>query len=535
MYRSAMANIFVLVLLMLQACSGGNGTSSSGTAASEAGAVSVSITDAPAYGFDHVWITVKDIWFHAEGNAGPENPAWRKFPLASPVTLDLLELSNGNISVPVWDGIELPEGTYRQIRVHLAATEDALTGSASGAGLAFNNQVNVTGDTEAYPLRVPDPRRGILLEGSFEVKKNDKLKLAIDFDAGDDVVKVEREGKTEYILKPRLAYFNLDNAGAIIGHIDTTAAGNNQTARFVFKAEQVGPNGQVHVVRRATALADGTGKFVLYPLAPGTYDIVMRGVNYETVIVKNVPVTKGTTTQYQPTVVPAVAMTPSSSPDYGVTAMITSPTGAWVDFLQTLPGPGEVPYIVRFRHFNPLNGSFAGFPVASGPLHVGTYDPSTITFSSVTPLEGSGGYKAVAGAPLHEHSVPLMVTASTATISFGNLGVAHPAIARTVSGMISIATTSAPGSLDRGVLFACHGGMIVNAIRVDSQLASGGTYTMILPGGSSAQPLPGAFYGIEAFGWQSTDRLKRAVSVPVFADLSTADAADVDLTMVMLP
>ena len=42
-------------------------------------------------------------------------------------------------------------------------------------------------------------------------------------------------------------------------------------------------------------------------------------------------------------------------------------------------------------------------------------------------------------------------------------------------------------------------------------------------------------YGIEAFGWQSTDPVKRAVSVPVFANLSTADAADIDLTMVMLP
>lgn len=531
--------LVAVLFLFVQACSndGSSNTTQTGTAPAT-GAMQVSITDAPAYGFDHVWITVRDLWFHASDIAESEQSGWVKFPLSSPVTLDLLELGNGNISVPVWDNIELPEGDYTQMRVFLLRTEAGLAASASNAGLVYNNQADVTGDAAPYPLRVPGAERGIMLTGAFTVKKNEKLKLAVDFDAGHDVVKIEREGKTEYILKPRLAYFDLDNAGAIVGSLDPAAAANNPSARFVIKAEQLGPNGLVHVVRRVTALADQTGKFILFPLRPGTYDLVMRGINYETVIIKGVPVTKGTTPASNPTGVPVIVMTPAATPDYALNAAIESPTGAWVDFCQTLPGAGEVPYQIRFRHFNPLTGRFIGFPLSSDPLQVGTYDPANILLSSLTPVEGNGGYRPVAGAPLHELDFSAgIVTSSTGTLSFGTLNVSLPASSRGVSGSLLLPETFAPGTgLDRGVLFASHGGMIVNAIRVDGQVASGGTYTISnLPGGTPARPLPRAFYAIEAFGWSSTDPSFRAAAGPRFADLTTADATGIDLNMTLLP
>lgn len=542
MHRQYHLWVIAVLLFVIQGCglnsdTQGSGSAATGTGSAATGSVSVSLTDAPAYGLDHVWITVRDLWFHRSDSAETEQRGWVKFPLSSPVTFDLLDLSSGAVSVPVWDDIKLPEGDYTQIRLFLVRTEDVLTGSASAATLTYNNQVDVTDDTTPYPLRVPDANRGIRLTGDFQVKKNGKLKLAIDFDAGHDVVKIDHDGRTEYVLKPRLAYFDLDNAGAIVGHIDTTAAGNNTTARFVFKAEQVAPNGEVHVVRRVTALADQTGKFILYPLAPGIYDLVMRGINYETVIVKGVPVVKGATPHSLPTVVPTITMTPAIAPDYTVSASITSPTGAWVNFMQTLPGAGEVPYDIRFRHFNPLTGRIEGFPLSSGPLHVGTYDASSITLSSITPLEGDGGYKAVAGAPLYLPSDYVTVTPSANNPSFGALGVALPATARSVSGSILLPETFAPGTgLDRGILFAVHGGMIVNAMKVDSQMASGGSYTLgNLPGGTSLNPLPGAFYGIEALGWSSTSPETRAIALPRFVNLTTADATGIDLTMMMLP
>ncbi len=536
MYRRYCLWIVAVLFVIFQGCRAGNSNSTAAGNQSK-GIVSVSLTDAPAYGLNHVWITVRDLWFHTSSAAESEQTGWVKFPLSSPITLDLLELGNGAISVPVWDDIELPEGDYTQIRIFLVSTEDNLTDSSSTENLTYNNQVDVTDDATVYPLRVPDAGRGISLTGEFSVKKNAKLKLAIDFDAGHDVVKIDRNGTTEYILKPRLTHFDLDNAGAIIGHIDATAAGNNHSAQFVFKAEQIAPNGLVHVVRRVTAMADETGKFILFPLAPGTYDLVMRGTNYETVIVKSIPVIKGTTPQSQPTVVPEMTMTPATFPDYMLDATITSPTGAWVNFMQTLPGIGEVPYHIRFRHFNPLTGQILGFPLSSDPLQVGTYDASVITLSTVTPVEGTGGYRAVAGAPLYTidlSSAP--VSSSTGTLSLGMLNVTAPLAARSVSGSIMVPETFAPGTgFDRGILFAVHGGMIVNAMNVNAQIASGGTYTMQnLPGGTAQLPFPRACYAMEVVGWSSANPATRGIAVPRFVNLSTSDAAGIDLNL-MLP
>jgi hypothetical protein len=367
------------------------------------------------------------------------------------------------------------------------------------------------------------------------VKKNGKLKIAIDFDAGHDVVKMDHDATTEYLLKPRLASFDLDNAGAIIGHIDSTSAANRSAAQFVVKAEQLAPGGFIHVVRRATFVADGTGTFVLYPLLPGVYDVLIRGVGYETTIIKNVPVVKGTTPQSSATVIPTVTLTASPSADYLASASIDSPTGAWIDYFQTLPGVGEAPYEVRFRHFNPLTGQFSNFPLSFGPLQVGTYDSASITLTETVPVEGNGGFKAAAVAILYQPSSFLNVTSASPAAHFGPLSVKVPAVARSVSGTVTVPADKT-GLMDRGVLFAVHGGMIVNAVKVDGPMGSGGSYTLDnLPGGTATQPLPGAFYGITAFGWSSTDAAIRASAIPRFADLHISDATGMDLNMLMLP
>ena len=93
--------LVVALFLLVQACSGSSGSTPYVGGGVATGSVQVSLTDAPAYGYDHVWITVKDIWFHTSAVAGPMQAGWNKFPLASPVTLDLLGLANGAISVPV--------------------------------------------------------------------------------------------------------------------------------------------------------------------------------------------------------------------------------------------------------------------------------------------------------------------------------------------------------------------------------------------------------------------------------------------------
>ncbi len=533
-FQRALAVLGVcLFLVLLQAC----GTSSSSSSTGPTGSMAVSVTDAPG-DFDHAWITVTDVWIHTNDTAGPNDTGWRKYPLSSSKTVDLLTLANGNAQ-PVWNNIPVPVGDYRQIRLVLADTDDTLTASAAAAGLAYNNEVVV--NSVEYPLHVPDARHGIRLVpvvGAFQVREGGTLRLAIDFDAGHDIVDF-RTG--EYILKPRLAYFDLDHAGAIIGKLES--AGSVTTPRFVIKAERLASDGTntCHVVRRWTVpKPDGT--FILYPvstLVTSTWDVVVRGLDHQTVIIKGVPVTEGTTPASGATNVGTITMTAATSSDYAVTGAITSPSGAWVQFYQTLPGAGEYPYEIRFRHFNPLTGAFTiPFPLSSDVLRVGTYGARPISFAPVTPQEGAGGYQAAAGAILYDRSPYEAVSSSSSLVSFGSLTVTSPYQGNTVTGMISM-RPAMMSTMDRGVLFAVHGGMIVNAINIGSnaggggQIASGGTYTMSnLPGGSAAAPLPGAFYGVEALGWTSTQSSLKAFAIPQVVDLRIgSDMAD----MIMLP
>lgn len=524
-YRRFLLKLMFLlaVVVTLQAC--GKSSSSSGTG-TPSGSLSVMVTDAPG-DFDHVYITVKDIWFHTDDNAGPADVNWVRRPLAAPVTVDLLTLANGSLQ-SIWDSITLPVGTYQQIRVVLAGTEDPLTASAQAMNLQYNNEV-AAGGVES-PLHIPDALHGIRLVGTFKVAATGTLRLAIDFDAGHDIADF-RNG--EYILKPRLAYFDLDHAGAIIGKLAT--GGTFTTApRFVIKAERLTSNGTstYHEVRRWTVpRPDGT--FVLYPVSTldtSTWDLVIRGVNYQTVIIRGVPITRGATPTSGATDLGTITMTAAGSPDYLASATVTSPTGAWAIFSQTLPGAGEYPYEVRFRHFHPLTGKFIGFPLSNMPLSVGTYTTGSITFSDVTPQEGVGGYIAAADAELFDRSDYQPVTASTSSVIFPALTVTSPYQGNTVSGTISMTMpVRMNNKMDKGVLFAIHGGLIVNAMTVDTQMATGGTYTMTnLPGGSVATPLPGAFYGIEALGWSSTPMpmsslLYSAIAIPQVVDLRTSN------------
>ena len=529
----------VLCLALLGACGGGGGGGSSGggTAVNN-GAVNMHITDAPAYGYNNVWITLKDVWFHTSNAAGPGDAGWLKFPI-TPVTIDLLTLANGNISSALWQNIQLPEGNYQQIRLFLAGTEDALTASASALGLQYNNEI-VDTSNNVSPLRIADCTHGIRLAGTFTVRKAAPLDLAIDFDAGDDIVDVQRGNPpvTEYFLKPRLSYFDLNNAGAIVGTIDAASAGNASTALFVFKAEQVDASGQYYEMKRVTTWDVTNGRFVLYPLAPGNYDVILRGVGYETVIIKNVPVTQGTTPTSSPTVIPQITMVTSvsagASADISVTASGLSPTGGWLNFYQTLPAE-TVPHEIRFRHLNPFTGGFTtGFPLSQGYLLWGIYSSTPINLTAVTPKEGLGGCQVVLDALDYNRGAAVTITPNAGAYAVLTqatpIASLVPPIPYSISGSV-ILPNNLVGQLDSGVVLASHGGMITTAINAAAQMASGGVYSVTdVPGGFEC-----AFYGVEGFGWLGTQPVtKRAISIPALVDLRSGNATNVDLTMIPL-
>jgi hypothetical protein len=509
----------LLMAALLAGCGGGSSSSSTGTA-------QISLTDAPSgeESFDNVLITVKEVWFHKSDAAGPGEAGWLKYPLPAPRTVDLAHLTDGAVS-QILDQI-LPVGNYQQIRILLADT------SENNYLSPYNNEVIVGGQT--FPLRIPAPAQGIALVGRFQVTDGGTLRLAIDFDIGHDVVKVTRNGETEYILKPRLRYFDLDNAGAIRGQVD--AATRSAGFYFVFKAEQKSADNTRYVVKRFTGIrADNT--FLLSFLPPGTYDVLLRGRGVETVIVRGVPVVKGTVTDLGP----AIAMPAGTEFTVNTT---TNPTGSWVNFHQTLDtavtGVPETPYEIRFRHVDPFTGSFhTPIALSNGPIHFGKYNSgNAISFRAVTPTEWAGGnaaFTAVADALLFQPTsfVPFDNT-SAGPVFGGRMNVMAGTTPFTASGTIS-SFMGRPMRLDNNILFVVHKGLLVDAYRnlnvpmqMGSGIANAAYATQPLPGG-----FPGAFYGIDGLGWSASPPTF-AVGIPGLADLRTGNDTSANFTMLKI-
>jgi hypothetical protein len=476
----------------------------------------MSLTDSPAGGemeetFDNVIITVTDIWFHMDNTVvDPSDGGWLKYHLASPAAVDLAHLTDGTLSRVL--NQNLPVGTYRQIRILLASTEDNVV--TDNTAYQYNNEViwDNSGTPATSPLRIPDAFHGIALYGTFTVSDTSPLHLAIDFNISNDIVRYTRHrngvDEDEFFLKPRLRYFDLDNVGSITGKLSYDNATRHY---FVIKAEQRDAGNNVYTVKRLTGM-NGDNTFVLSFLRPGTYDIMIRGRDTETVIIRGVPVTKG-----QNTPILTSGTIPAQTGTFYTANTSVSPTGTWVNFYQTLDNAvtgaaTEYPYEIRYRHLDPYTGHFHNpIPLSNGPVHFGTYNNGgAITFQSVTPKEGLSGFLAIADAIRFHRSAPVPFDNTVAGPVFpGRLSVGTGFSPFTASGSIFIRNRWNTGwsgmtTLDNVVIFVVHGGVLVDTFHATPPSMSwtmgnqtGNTYmTGTLPGG-----FPGAFYGIDGFGW----------------------------------
>jgi hypothetical protein len=547
--RSGALALAAALCAALAACGGGIDAQTGAQ-----GKVSIALTDAPSADFERVWITVKEVAFHKLDTAHPEDSAWLRFPLATPVTVDLAQLSDGKL-VEVFSNLQLPVGDYRQIRLVLVDDDAPLTDSARAAGLQYNDQVDyvdAAGQMRSAPLELIGPRSGIVLFGRFSVVEGKTLRLAIDFDLDHDVLRfpdfIPGNGRSAFTLKPRLTYYDLDASGAIVGRVDPAAlyGANNPGGAWglVVKAEELAADGSRRVVTRLTKVrADGS--FTLYPLPADsaiqkTYDVLIRGRNMQTAIVRNVPVTAGSTPTNNPTRLSSSPVPIVAGTEYTVDlAAAARPTGSWINFFQTLPGGGEVPYEVRFRHINPFDGLInVPFALSKGDLHVADYNGGgVLAFAARTPQQGAGGFTAFAGALQYERSPALSVTppanGTSTSISVPPLSVdrniAVPGAIR-----VDVATLTA-GRYDKGTLVVARFGLIVDAKPLDAVLAAnGGTLEMDnLPAGTTSNPLASAFYYAYARVWNSSNPFVRPRIVPAvgIADLRTSSSATVRLVL----
>lgn len=301
----------------LFACGGGGGGGGiSGTGVSSAGSMHLSLTDAPACGYDHVYLTIDRVRVNKSSSAADGDSGWSEVVLSPARRIDLLGLTNGVLAD--LGQTALPAGTYTQMRLLLAAN----------AGSPYANAVVLSSNGNEVALTTPSAQQsGLKLNVNMTVEADKVADFVIDFDACKSIVKRGNSG--QYNLKPVVSVIPvLSSAGMRVeGYVDTAMALPTSTVSL-----------QLNGVPVKATIPDTSGHFSLYPVPVGNYALVVSAPGYVTGVVTGVPVisTAVTTVNTSSTRI----LTPPAN-QRAVTGTL-SPITATVRALQTLTGGTSV-------------------------------------------------------------------------------------------------------------------------------------------------------------------------------------------------
>ena len=269
---------FLLAGLVAGCGSGGDGGGGGGATA-QPGMLSVSLTDAPACGYDEVNITVSRVRVHQSGSADENAVGWTDITLNPPRKINLLNLNDPtqpNFALESLGETALTAGHYTQLRLVLVANRNNPP--------PFSNSVVLSGTPGEIALDTPSAiQSGIKLIHQFDVGSGQRVDLLLDFDACKSIV---RTGNGRYKLKPVIKVIPYVLNG-IEGFVDTALLGSN-----VVVSAQV--NGEIvrATVPNANSLPNpNRGKFLLARLtAGGSYDVVITADGRATAVISGVPV-----------------------------------------------------------------------------------------------------------------------------------------------------------------------------------------------------------------------------------------------------
>lgn len=260
-----LASLFLLFVLTLAGCGGGIGGSGATT---ETGTVRVSVTDAPACGYDEVNVSISKVRIHQSATAVDADAGWSEVVLPAPMRVDLLSLSNGVLQ-ELGETL-LPTGKYTQMRLVLAENTVATP---------FANSVIPTGGVETALSTPSGAQSGIKINVDVDVEADKIADVVLDFDACKSVVR--RGASGHYNLKPVIsATVLLSDAGLrVVGYVDPSIASSSTSVSL-----------QSAGVPIKATVPDSTGRFVLYPVPVGTYDLVVTSADHVTAVMTGVPV-----------------------------------------------------------------------------------------------------------------------------------------------------------------------------------------------------------------------------------------------------
>jgi hypothetical protein len=347
--RSTLAT--VLAAGLLAACGGGGG---GGGGIGGTGTMHVSLTDAPSCGYDQVNVTIDRVRVHQSASAADADSGWSEVVLSPARRVDLLTLQNGVLED--LGQTQLPAGKYTQLRLVLAAND---------AANPLANSVVPTGGSETALTTPSAQQSGLKLNVDIDVAADKIADVVLDFDACKSVVKRGNSG--QYNLKPVITVVPvLSDAGLrVTGYVDPTLG----TATTQVSVQSAG------VPVKATA-PDATGKFVLYPVPVGTYDLVVTANGRVNAVMTGVPVVS---TAFTTVNTAALAISPPVATQRAVTGTVT-PATATVRALQPFTGGPTVE--VAWGAVDATTGAFSfSLPIEAPVKTAYVANPATLTFT----------------------------------------------------------------------------------------------------------------------------------------------------------
>ena len=350
--RNLKLSMGVLAVASLAACGGGGGSGA------ETGTLKLAVTDAPACGYDSVNVTIEKVRVHQSSTASDTDGGWSEIVLSPALRVDLLALQNGALAE--LGEVTLPTGSYNQMRLVLADN----AGASSPA-----NWVKLSSDKSVVELKTPSGQQSGVKAKQFniDIGANQLANFVIDFDACKSVVIAGNSGK--YLLKPQLTVIPRYVSG-VKGSVDLSLA--NGFTTLSLQKDGV-------VVKATTPYSDSSdttnfGKFLLSPVAPGSYTLVMTAPGRTTSVVTNVVVAADIVTPV------STALNPTASLSGTVTGTAKPAVEASVPLVRVLQRLEAGPVIEVAGRFVEITTGLYSYPlVVNAPLVV-PYGTSPLVF-----------------------------------------------------------------------------------------------------------------------------------------------------------
>lgn len=376
--------------LLLASCGGGGG--SAGVTIGNSGTLQLSLTDAPACGYDHVNITIQKVRVHQSSSASDTEAGWSEIVLNPALRVDLLTLRNGVLATL---GVTpLPAGHYTQMRLVLAS---------NGGASPLANSVVPNGGTEVALTTPSAAQSGLKLNTDITVNAGQLADFVVDFDACKSVVRAGASG--QYLLKPVVTVIPRLLSG-VRGSVDASMA----SGTTLVSLQQNGA-----IVKTTTP--DDTGMYLLQPVAPGTYDLVVTSSGRSTAVVTGVGVSAGLVTAISTGTGGLNPPTSLSATLAGTVSTPGTPIDATVQATQTLSMGRTI--TVAHGSVDASTGAYAHVLSVGAPL-VAPYvaAPTTVVFAADGMAAGMYGLSANAAGSIKTAGPYLLSPGATITTGF---------------------------------------------------------------------------------------------------------------------